>query len=95
MKTALLIALQLAASGSDAYFTHRAINPRYHEHNPIARPFVKTTAWQVSYFSAGAAIKITIPILLRKRHHPKLADTLAIAGIADNAVAAAYSATHP
>lgn len=95
MKTALFIILQLASSGSDAYFTHRnAMTPRFHEYNPIARPFVGSTRGTVIYFGGGAALKIGAVCLLRKRGHQRFADALALAGIADNAGAAIFSATH-
>ena len=95
MKTALLIALQLAASGSDAYFTHRnAARPHFCETNPIARPFMKSTPAMVAFFGAGAAVNIAIPHLLRRHHHEALARTAALAGIADNTQAAIYSALH-
>lgn len=95
MKTFLLIMLQLGASGADAYFTNRnQQGPHAYELNPIARPFLKTTPSRVLYFSSGAALKITVPVLLRKRHHDRLALTFSLAGIADNGAAAAYSAAH-
>lgn len=95
MKTALLIILQLAASGSDAYFTNRnAHGPGFYELNPIARPFVRSQRTLAAYFATGAAVKIAVPIMLRKHHHQRLADAIAIAGIADNAGAATFSATH-
>jgi hypothetical protein len=94
MKTILLVALQLAASGSDAYFTHRnELTPKFREHNPLVAPFVGSTHGQVIFFGAGAALKVGGAHLLR-RHHPRLADSLAVAGIADNAFGAAFSATH-
>lgn len=92
MKTALLIVLQLAASGSDAYFTHRNLE-HGREDNPIVRPFVGNTSKQVIYFSSMAAMKIVIPHLVRKKHS-RMADVMAVAGIADNTEAAAWSATH-
>ena len=94
MKTALLIVLQLAASGSDAYFTHvNSTYPHFREHNFIARPFMGSTSGQVIFFGGGAALKIGAVALLRKRH-PRFADALALAGIADNAYGAGFSATH-
>jgi hypothetical protein len=95
VRTFLLIALQLATSGSDAYFTNRdAEKPHFYELNPIAQPFVRTRTSRIAYFSAGAAAKIVIPAILRKRHHERLATAFSLAGIADNTAAAAFSATH-
>lgn len=97
MKHALLmIVLQLASSGADAYYTHHsiAVSTRFSEHNPVARPFVYSTSGQIGYFSATAGIKIAVPFALRRQHHAKLAEAFAIAGIADNASCAAFTATH-
>jgi F420-0:gamma-glutamyl ligase-like protein len=95
LSTILLIVLQLAASGSDAFFTRRnATRPYFHELNPVARPFVSSEIGTVGYFAGGAAVQISIPFLLRKHGHRRLAETLALTGIADNAVSATYSATH-
>jgi hypothetical protein len=95
MKTALMIIFQLAASGTDAYYTNRgAERPYFVEHNVIIRPFIKSTPSRVAFFSAGAAGKIVVPILLRKRHRERFADALALAGIVDNAEGATYTATH-
>lgn len=96
MKTLLLIALQLGASGSDAYFTHRNQQGfRPSEMNPLAAPFVHSTRGQVLFFSTGAAVHIGGSILLRKHHHEKLGDAWAVYGIASNTFGATYSATHP
>ena len=95
MKTAILIALQLVASGSDAYFTHRnALTPAFHEYNPVARPFVRSAPGQMLYFGGQAALKIAAVHLLKKRGHTKVARGFGLAGIADNASCALYSATH-
>lgn len=97
MKHALLmIVLQLASSGADAYYTHHtaAAGTRFDEHNPIARPFVHSTGGQVGYFGVTAGLKIATPIILRRKGHPKLADVFAVGSIADNASCAAFSATH-
>lgn len=95
MKSALLIILQLAATGSDAYFTNRNAQMRgFQEHNPISRPFMGSTSFRVSYFSAEAAGKVAVPILLRKKHHEHMALAFSAAAIADNAEGATYSAAH-
>ncbi|MCU1301976.1 MAG: hypothetical protein JWQ87_2260 [Candidatus Sulfotelmatobacter sp.] len=95
MKGLLFIVLQLASSGSDAYFTNRmAQTKHFQELNPIARPFVNSPKTLVPYFAAGAGIKIVVPRILRRRHHERLADAIALAGIADNAFGALYTPTH-
>lgn len=95
-KHVLLIILQLAAAGNDAYWTHRNTQSQwgYRENNPIARPFVKSTSGTVLYFSITTGLQLTTPEILRKRGHNKLADVTALAGIADNASGAVYSAIH-
>jgi hypothetical protein len=91
----LLIVLQLAASGSDAYFTHRNLTrPGFYEHDPIARPFVRDTPHLVGYFSADAAVKIGTAELLRKFHHRRISAIVSVGGITDSAYFASYSATH-
>ena len=90
----LIILLQLAACGSDDFYTHRNIAAHLSELNPIAKPFVFSTRGQVAYFAGTAGIKILIPVALRRYHHRKLAWASAGGMIADNAGCAAYSATH-
>lgn len=94
-KRLLLLALQLAASGSDAYFTHRNQElPRHYEMNPVARPFIGSTPGLAGYFTAEATAKIVLAHEFRIHHHPALADASASLGIADNVFGATYSATH-
>lgn len=97
--TILTIALQLAASGADAYYTDRNLSQdqsRYvvREDNPVSRLFVQTRAGRVAYFSVTAGIKIALPQILRKHHHNRVARILEISDIADNATCAAESAIH-
>jgi hypothetical protein len=94
MKPIIFIVLQLAASGSDAYFTNRnAMLSRFREHNPISRPFMANEETRIGYFSIDAALKITIPMIVRRKH-PHLARGIAIGEILDNAQGAIFSATH-
>jgi hypothetical protein len=94
MKTALLVIMQLAASGSDAYFNRRNLGTRdWRERDPIARPFVQSDKGIVIYFSATAGLKITAAHLLKKHHH-KLSDFASVYGIIDNSEGAIFSATH-
>jgi hypothetical protein len=89
----LLMLLQLASSGADAFYTERAFHQwRPVEQNPIARPFVQTRGGRVAYFSVTAGLKIAVPIELRRHHHEKLATAFAVAGIADSAGAAGFTA---
>lgn len=90
-KHLLLIVLQLAASGNDAFWTQHNMHsglthPYPHESNPLARPFVRTTAGTVLYFGIGAGVKIAVPTMLRKHNHSALADAVAVGGIVDNAI---------
>lgn len=94
MKTILLlVALQLAASGSDAYLTDR--NQRrtvHHEDDPLAQPFMRSTAGRVAFFSAGAGAQIAFPLYLQHKGHNRLALAAALGGVVDNASGAVVSA---
>lgn len=94
MKTILLlVALQLAASGGDAYFTDR--NQRrtvHHEDDPLAQPFMHSAAGRVMFFSAGAGAQIVFPLYLRRKRHSRLALAAALGGVVDNASGAVVSA---
>lgn len=91
-----LIILQLAATGSDAYFTRRDAGHAYfHELDPIVRPFAKSNAGTIAFFGTEAGLAIYLPHLLRKHGHNKLANELAIAGIANSSVGATISGTDP
>ena len=83
----LMIVLQLAASGGDAWTTHRGIALGAPERNPIARPFVRSTTGQVAFFGGGAALKIAVPFVLRRKSHPHAAMFAEWAGIADSGAA--------
>jgi hypothetical protein len=92
-KTLLLLAMQLAASGADAYYTDR--NAQYNdfrEFNPIAQSCVRSRGARIAYFSATAGIKIAAPRWLRHRHHDRLAQWTEIGGIVDSAASASISA---
>jgi hypothetical protein len=99
-KHLLLIALHLAANGADAFYTHRNATAyarpfRFHEGDPIARPFVTHgTAGLAAYFSASSALTLGADYLLRKHHHDALAAALLGAQTVNNGVSAAYSAAH-
>lgn len=92
-KHLLMIVLQLASSGADAYLTNRSLQvPGSHEVNPLARVFVTHGPASVAaYFSAQTAGKLILPWELRRHGHSKLAQIAEVAGIADNAAGAAGS----
>ena len=95
LQVILFIVMQLGASGADAYYTHTVVvEQRQIEHNPIAKPFMHSTRNEVAYFSVTTAVKIAAPIVLRHRHHEKLATALALMSIADNASCAVYTSAH-
>ncbi len=90
-----MVLLQLAASGFDAYYTHRnVIVSRGVELDPVAAPFVHSTPALVTYFSADAAVKIYVTHELRRHGHKAMADLMSTAGFVDSAESAAFSATH-
>lgn len=92
-KHLLMLALQLAASGADAYMTQRNMSmPQHSEHNPFARTFVSHgTPLLATYFVAQTGVKLYTVYLLRKHEHQQLADAVAVAGIADNTYGAVTS----
>lgn len=93
MKHALLvIILQLASSGGDAYFTNRNMQMGAREMNPTVRPFVQSQNSRIVFFGVSAAFKIAVPIELRRHGHSKLATAAEILGIVDSAQGAAVSA---
>ena len=68
--TVLLVILQLAAVGNDAYWTdHNLHGMHFVEHNPLAVPFVKNRPELITTMSLSAAAQVIVPRLLRKRHH--------------------------
>jgi hypothetical protein len=85
----LVLVLQLASSGADAWTTHRGLSePGHFERNPLARPFVGSTAGQVAFFGGGAGIKLALPWALRCHGHGRMATVAEWTGIADSGVAA-------
>lgn len=92
MKSALLIILQLASSGADAYFTQRNFGHDFRENDPIARPFVRNTKDLAISSAAFAGAKIYLPHLLRQHGHSKAALTMELSGIALNTAGAVSSA---
>lgn len=98
-KHLLLIALQLAAAGNDAYWTNRGMANAHNgitftERNPIARPFMRSTATRAVYFSSTTALHLTLPSVLRKHGYTRIANFVEYEGIVDNGVCGVYTATH-
>lgn len=95
MKTALLmIALQLASSGADAYTTRWGQQHGWREDNPIARRLVGTDKGTAVFFGGTAAWNLGTAHLLRHFHHRKLARVWEAGGIATNAEGAAWNLAH-
>lgn len=74
-KKLLILALHLAANGTDAYLTHRNMGgPHPYELNPMARPFVTHgTGTLVSFFSSATVMELLGTYELSKHGHPRLA----------------------
>ena len=83
---ALLICMQLLASGSDAYLTNR--NAQYHgwqEHEPLSHPFVMGGSIErAGYFAVTAGLSVGIAELLDRHNHHPLALGLRAGQIAEN-----------
>lgn len=96
MKTAaLMIILQLASGGADAYYTNRNLHQLHgQERNPLVQPFVGTQTRTAVYFSATTGFSIALPALLKHRHHNKLANAYTVGAIAASTASATWSATH-
>lgn len=95
MKHVLVIVLQLASYGADAYYTN--VNMQRHdfrEHNPLARPFTRNTLTLSLSSAAGIGATLYGEHWLRQHGHPRLAEIAEIGTIAGHTAGAAYSATH-
>lgn len=95
-KHLLILALHLASSGSDAYFTHRNESRRYHwEENPVARPFVEHgTPLLVGGFAVELGMELWGARELRRYHHEKLAGMVDATGVGGHTFGAVYSSQH-
>jgi hypothetical protein len=92
MKTLVLILAQLAASGSDAYFTDRNMHQRqFVEYDPIAKPFTHSRPAFIAASSFGCGVEIVMPRLLHKRN-PRLSLLMSGTGIAASGFGAITSA---
>jgi hypothetical protein len=91
-RTLLLIALQLAANGADAYYTNRNIrNGNFHETDLIAKPFTHGTVSMSAWAAAGMAGTLYSEMWLRHRGHGRWADALAIGDVSGHTYGAVSS----
>lgn len=90
----LVLALHLAATGTDAYFTNRNQHARYRtETDPIARPFVsRGQPMLITYFSAAFGIETAVEWELHRHGHDKIAAGVEAFNILDHATGAGMSA---
>jgi hypothetical protein len=94
MKSLLLVLAQLAASGSDAYFTDRNMHDKiFKEYDPIAKPFLVNRPSLVASCSLETAAEILMPRILRK-HHSKLSNALSLASVSGHTFGAIESSRH-
>jgi hypothetical protein len=83
---------QLAASASDAYVTYRNTQrSRFRENDPIASPFMGSTAGLATFFILNAGVKLGSPAVLRHYGHRRWARAVQVFGISDNAEGAVFS----
>jgi len=91
-KRLLIVVLQLAAMGADAWRTDVDQSLPYHrESDPVARPFVGSRAGRVGFFGAQAGLELALPWALRRRGHNKMAAATEWAWTASAAYGAASS----
>jgi hypothetical protein len=88
----LMIVLQLAANGADAYYTNRNIHRQnFHELNPVARPFTRNTLTLGLTSAAGTGLTLYGESLLRKHGHQGFADAAAAVDISGHTYGAIAS----
>lgn len=88
----LMLVLQLASNGADAYLTNRNLHtPRFVERNPLERPFVHNTGTLAGSFAVETSGALYLEHLLRKRGHAKLATALELDEICGHGFSAGYS----
>jgi hypothetical protein len=69
-KNSLAIAAVVASLAGDGWSTQRALAfPNAHEVNPVARPFVGSSAGEAAYSSAGLALAVGGIYLAHKTNH--------------------------
>jgi hypothetical protein len=83
---------QLAASATDAYATYRNMQrSEFRENDPIARPFMGSTAGLATFFTLDAGVKLGSAALLRHYGHARWARAVQVLGVADNAEGGFFS----
>jgi hypothetical protein len=83
---------QLAASATDAYVTYRNTQRfSFRENDPIARPFMGSTAGLAAFFILDTGVKLGSSALLRHYGHRRWARGVQVFGISDNAEGAVFS----
>jgi hypothetical protein len=87
-------ALDGAAMAADGYITRRNIDAGGEENNPLARPFVHTTAVQVGSTAALFAAEVATAYILHRRGHDGLGRSVLAGGAVLNGLGAASSYKH-
>jgi hypothetical protein len=73
LKNSLALTTVAASLAADGWSTQRALAlPGVHEVNPLARPFVSSSAGEAAYSSAGLALVAGAMYLAHKTNHHKL-----------------------
>ena len=93
---AFIVFLALVSLGSDAYITnHNFQNPRPHEANVVARPFVSHgPVLLAGYFGVSALGVAYADRTLRRHNHKKWAAALVVGTVAVEGYWTAYSVRH-
>jgi len=89
--TITLVALDGAAKAMDSFATRKNIDGGGEEYNPMARPFVHTTAVQVAATAALFGAEVAAAYLLHRRHHDNMGRVVLIGGAVMNGLGAASS----
>jgi len=92
--TIALVTLDGAAKAADSIATRENIDGGGDEYNPLARPFVHTTAVQVAATAALFGAEIAAAYLLHRRRHENLGRAVLFGGAIVNGLGAASSFKH-
>lgn len=92
--TIFLVSLDGAAKTADSFFTRKNIDGGGDEYNPLARPFVHTTAIQITAMAALFGTEIATAYLLHRRRRDNLAHATLAGGAVMNGLGAADSFRH-
>ena len=92
--TIALVTLDGAAKAADSFVTRKNIAGGGEEFNPLARPFVHTTAVQVVATAGLLGAEIGAAYFLHKRRHDNLGRAVLLGGAAMNGLGAAASYKH-